>query len=522
MTSFEHRQLVRQLREADTRPDAGEAYREWLNASQHLDLLRSHDQQKEILVHALTRHSLVYSLIVDESRVNPIDIENLLQWDESLYSMRSAYYVDDSKKLAISKKFDWSCEALSDSKPLVYAREYKEKTYLEVLQEYAHLSDIYWFEDQNSYCRYDKIGDVEQVISFQTQPDIASALITPLEQYLAANNSVLIRVFDFKLFNKISLGNMSAERSEHVEGDSLFYCQDIYTADGVSITRGAQVIFPSVTKEDAHQSIFENDYGSVQSPVDFRGLSGTVAQFRLEPIFFNPEVLHKYKADDEKYSIDGGMISCRGGWYLRSYDVNDAGQVHAYLCDLRMLPHREQEYWKSFNEEPRAGISARAWKTDFKAQFPDPDELEHLLSIITRWYESSVPWWKNDPRLLKSVNIPYTSSRKDWAQEFQNLSELVSAGFQTKYIRSAMDDRELNYDTSWRSLALLSRLTGNDLAALKMVQRIRSTVAAHAGGKEGERLWRDALGGHDSPADHFRHMCLMIVNELELIEKTFS
>jgi hypothetical protein len=44
------------------------------------------------------------------------------------------------------------------------------------------------------------------------------------------------------------------------------------------------------------------------------------------------------------------MIDCRGGWSLRDFDTNEAGQVHAYICDLRNLPYQEQLYWKSFNE----------------------------------------------------------------------------------------------------------------------------------------------------------------------------
>lgn len=521
MTSFEHRQLVRRIQEADSRPDSAEAYREWLNASQHLDLLRGHDRQKEILVHALTPHSLVYSLIVDESRVMPIDVSDLLQWGESLYSVRSAYYVGDSKKLSISRESDWSCRTLDDSKPLLYAREYNDKTYLEVLQEYVHLSNAYWFEDQESYCRYDRLGDIEQIVSLQNQPDIASALMAPLSQYLAASDSVLIRVFEFRMFKEVSLGNMSVERSEYREDNSLFYYHDIYDSGEMSIARGAQVIFPAITQNDAYQAIFESSAEDEQTSIDFIGHDGEVAQFNLEPVFFRPEVLHKYKADKEKYTIDRGMISCRGGWYLRSHDVNDAGQVYAYLCDLRLLPRQEQEYWKSFNENPRAGISERSWKTDFLAQFPELDELEQLLSILTRWHESGVPWWENDPQLLRSINIPYTSSRKDWAQEFQNLSELVNAGFQTKYIRGTLDTKEIGYDRSWKSLKLLSCLTSNDLTTLKTVQRIRSTVAAHTGGKEGEGLWHDALAEHDSPAAHFLHLCRMIVEELEIIEKIF-
>ena len=57
--------------------------------------------------------------------------------------------------------------------------------------------------------------------------------------------------------------------------------------------------------------------------------------FEMSPVFFRPEVLLKYKADSDKYRLAGRSISCRGGWSLQTYDINDAGQVHTYLVDRR-------------------------------------------------------------------------------------------------------------------------------------------------------------------------------------------
>jgi len=68
--------------------------------------------------------------------------------------------------------------------------------------------------------------------------------------------------------------------------------------------------------------------------------------------------LHRFKADPEKYSLDDRSITCRNAWYLKSYDINEAGQVHAYIGDLARLPIEEQRYWQSFNEWSNGSISA--------------------------------------------------------------------------------------------------------------------------------------------------------------------
>ena len=91
--------------------------------------------------------------------------------------------------------------------------------------------------------------------------------------------------------------------------------------------------------------------------------------FELSPAFFRPEVLSKYKTDREKYTVSSRKIECRAAWVLNGYDVNEAGQVHAYICDLANLPYSEQLHWLGFNEEPKATISARAIANDFKGQF---------------------------------------------------------------------------------------------------------------------------------------------------------
>ena len=68
--------------------------------------------------------------------------------------------------------------------------------------------------------------------------------------------------------------------------------------------------------------------------------------------FFKPEVLHRDKANPAKYVLTDRNISCKGAWYLKTYDVKSAGQVHTYLGYLGDLPYQEQIYWASINEWP--------------------------------------------------------------------------------------------------------------------------------------------------------------------------
>src|SRR5699024_5751850 len=87
------------------------------------------------------------------------------------------------------------------------------------------------------------------------------------------------------------------------------------------------------------------------------------------PAFFRAEVLHRFKADPEKYSLEVRSISCRNTWNLKTFDINEAGQVHTYIGYLADLPYEEQLYWQAFNEWPKGSISERAFQTDIIGDF---------------------------------------------------------------------------------------------------------------------------------------------------------
>ena len=158
--------------------------------------------------------------------------------------------------------------------------------------------------------------------------------------------------------------------------------------------------------------------------------------YEMSPAFFDPEVLVKYKSDREKYQVleEQRLIRCRAGWSLRAYDVNEAGQVHAYIVYLRSLPYQEQLYWLSFNKEPKAGISARALEHDFKGEWTDiTTPLVDLLALLRKWTDAKVSWWTlGSDELFAAVNTPYTSSVDEWSRAFSDLAKLLVEGFQVK------------------------------------------------------------------------------------------
>ena len=253
--------------------------------------------------------------------------------------------------------------------------------------------------------------------------------------------------------------------------------------------------------------------------------------YELSPAFFRPEVLSKYKADRDKYAIDEmrRFITCRGAWELRSYDVNEAGQVNAYICDLRYLPYQEQLYWASFNEEPKGTISHRAIENDFEGiSSSQITGLERILHILRQWREQKANWWGiQNEALFLQINTPISNSKDEWAQAFLALAKAVVEGFQTKPIRALLRNKHISFDDDERPLSLLEKLIprkgsadglSGKLEGLKAAQKIRSKVHSHRQGTEASVLAKAALMEHGSYREHFEHICNQIADELETIE----
>ena len=393
-------------------------------------------------------------------------------------------------------------KTIKGSRQLLFARTIpesadRERLYYEVSQEYAHITELHFLRERDAYCRFDKHGDLEHVVSLTTKrtPQGVS-LVTfkrdPLEEYLAASSSVLVRMFDFTLLNRSAFTAWPDTPEDLVRERDLFYHQKV---DGkrAAYTNGVQIIFPRKTKTELFAAITGDQVfdGSPQyvefTALDWRNkrvtnistdprattnyfqTAGNTRPFELSPAFFRPDVLLKYKSDTDKYVVDNRDIRCRSAWELRDYDINDAGQVHAYICDLSRLPYEEQLYWKSFNEEPKSGISERAYINDFKGEPVElTDPLLRIKRLLNRWRDKRVPWWTlRDDAAITHVTTPRTRSRDEWARAFSNLAKLVIEGFELRAIRARLSEMGIEWTKEERSLALLQRALSRDARRAK-------------------------------------------------------
>ena len=520
-----------------------------------------------MIIFASGRHTFIHTVVLSEDRLNPPDMDDLLGWSVSPVGSAASYAWGggrDDVRVERGSPVHGS-EALEAARALVFARQVPALPgaatgYFEVAQEYSHLTEAHLVPEHSAYCRFDERGNIDEIVTMSSKTgDDDLSLVTfkrgPLEEYLAASRSALVRMFDFTLLRCGDFSRWPDGPEELTKQSTISFRQKI-DPEKAAYTRGVQLIWPSrtsaeifsrmkgePTEADTAQYVdfvaydFRNGCVRVISTdptatTNYSQWEGNSLPFELSPAFFGPEVLSRYKNDSEKYSIEDRHIYCRDAWELRGYDVNEAGQVHVYICDLRNLPYQEQLYWKSFNEEPKTGISERALRNDFQSEWFDAtNSLERIKQILKQWKQSDAPWWKlRDPTSISRVTRPLTSSRDEWADSFANLAQLVIEGFSVRAIRTKLQQRGTPCKGTHKSLALLELLVSDrgasngehSLKGLRLVQRIRSKVGAHVRGREAIGLARGAIEDYGSYAAHFESVCSSVVKELEHIQRAFG
>lgn len=559
MPSYKHTDLTRQIRGLDVLPKDDSEYMDWIRATGHLGLLRDNAKNDELVIYASCNHIFIHSVVVEESRLKNLNRRSLLNWNGNPYRSCADYGWSRKDGYGIHRDNSlWGHEPLNNAQQLIFGRELsgsKDGHYYEILQEYAHLADIHWRQERDAYCRFDESGDWEDVVSVTRGTDVGSLNIVTfrrqqLDQFLAFSHSALVCTFEFNLCHLGEDIVWEAELETVSEGRNIFYDQRIEAGKagyyhGVQIIRpdspdtlfSQAGIWPPAHDEREHAEFIAWDWRHKCNTKISTDPSATTNHiqpendlpFALSVAFFSAEVFSKYKNDPDKYTIDEGrrLISCRGGWDLRSYGINDAGQVYAYICDLRELPYKEQQYWKSFNEERKTGISQRSIETDFQARFSTiTTPLEDLLAVMRRWSDTGIPWWHLREEGLE-MDIHPPNNRREWGQSFMSIAKLVIDGLESNFFYRILEEagkankRDKGLSIRLATLVLTNRGvldSGTRLEGLEEIQLIRSKCAAHPRGSEARMLEKEAIEKFGSYSAHFEYVCGKAIDDLKKIE----
>jgi hypothetical protein len=437
-------------------------------------------------------------------------------------------------------------------------------TYVEILQKLLHVFGLHFIEDRNAYCRLDKRGDLEDVISINRVADpsghyrgglVVTIQREILDEYAAVTDTSIVRMFDLTRCRIGSFGGWSTTGDEGESADGDMYYRYHIEPGRASYMRGVQIVPSRMSRDEAARKVGwgEPEHRKYESFIAVDRKNGGVVceistepgrtanyfiesdlPWEISPAFFRPDVLLRYKADTDKYSMEHGSITCRGAWSLKTYDINDAGQVHTYIAYLRDLPHEEQLYWKAHNEAPKGPMSERAITTDLRGErYVERDALEGIRSTVDSLNTLRPSWWApRSEKIVARAHYAVTTSEDEWATEILNLDQLTVEGFRTTALRSHASRLGRTGLEKLGSLKLIEQcLIGlgwdeepaHEVAApLHELHYMRSRVKAHDTGSEVASIRKSVLKEHGTFVNHSRSLATRCDEAMTAIAKALA
>ena len=550
-------------------PNSDEEFNEWIQQKEMIPFLEREIEETFIIIYASLPFAFIHSALIDQVDLDEKKIEDLLGWSGNPFDTWSL--AASSNDVLISGPLEnIHSELLSKGRQILYIREFEgvpsREKYFELDQMISQVLDIHFLEERNAWCKLDGHGDIEDIVKVIEieglhREDFNKIVVfkkSALDEFACVGNYSLCRRFDFTRYNPKGFPGWSHtnESVNFTNGRNIFGTLCVEENVG-SFSRGIQIArCNSVSKESIIDKLWGREIsGGPKQYASFITMdwkNETIAEiscapdslsnyftesnlpFEISPAFFKPEVLLKYKSDREKYKLNNYSISCRGAWYLKSYGINDAGQVFSYVGDLNRLPYSEQLHWKQYNEPPNAGLPKRTIETDFCGMWSDvEDPLISLKTFLRKLSKLDVGWWTlkgdNSPEKL---NYPYTSSTDDWEEEILNLDQVIIEGFNEKWLRKKTAELGILTDPSYRSLKLIEELlkgfgyeedhAENIMSPFREIHNLRSKLKGHTSGEEAVLLRKNALIQFRSYYMHYRNLISECIESLEILKDAFS
>lgn len=223
----------------------------------------------------------------------------------------------------------------------------------------------------------------------------------------------------------------------------------------------------------------------------------------LTPVFFKPEVLDRYRKLPQ-FKVTERRITCGSQWSIEIDNIIP-GRVMVFLGDLgRDLPESERRHFLSYEMSPTDQVVAdEVIAQDFMNAWID-DTAGPVGHFEIAFSKMKAAWFErfgfslyrdfhpDDANLEKQIHVPTSDS----LEEFETLVQTLA-----KCLVGYIDEAKLSgYEDSGSINKLSSFLEAQgielDLTPLRDLQSLRSAAAAHAKGKNYDKLKQRLLTGN--------------------------
>ena len=329
-------------------------------------------------------------------------------------------------------------------------------SYCEIDQEFRLYHDLAHDPDRGLFLTFDDSGREIEVI--RIGPHEITARLKYLRQYQAGTQQNLAVYVDSVRYSTIPLENVG-ERHDSERNENGIWSRHVAACDfHREYSTFSRVLFKVILRtprlekagiwpfdEDEEPEVsfiigVNEDGENVEYTSDpdklgnYFGANPEAPNY-LTPIYFRPEVLAKYYAEPERYTVSDGHLSCLGLWICQ-IDNDLESNVVVFLGDLgRDLPYEERLHWRQFNIPPERGISETNFQRSFLVQFTEPKAADLVFRDEYKRFSADwsvkfgwpffLPLAPGDAHLADIIRIPVTNSQGEMDEQVLCLTKLL-------------------------------------------------------------------------------------------------
>jgi hypothetical protein len=408
---------------------------------------------------------------------------------------------------------------------------------------------LYHDLDRNQLLKFDDRGD-ETVVA-KIESDRVEVRLKEIRQFLALKEMHLAIYFDSKRYSEL-LPNELPISLDHQDDLTHYSIRANYDNSpfeekyqSFSYLMGKKLITPLPLKQcgiwpfsDKEDNYIEFIIGLDEdgNRILYSCNPDELANY-LTPVFFRREVLTKYYAHPELYSVEDGFLRCKGLWGIQ-IDNNHHDYIIVFLGDLgRDLPSEEQLYWRSYNVPPEGKISKVNFKRSFLAEATDPEQIDLVFKsqfkmFSNNWHTSKgwflfLPLAEADQHLFNALHIPLTNSQQEFDSQVLALTKLMIDSLNEKGIVKAisepLDSQNSKGISKFEHFLKQSLLPDyqKHIQFLRNLQELRSTGVGHRKGKSYDKIASSFGLKEGNLASVFKKILIEATELIKELEKYF-
>jgi len=284
------------------------------------------------------------------------------------------YWKDDRKYVDYLRFGDDNC-----IEPLILHRSFYSlrKPYLEISEEFRTFHNLFHDLKSNHFYKFDESGN--EILVAVIKENSVQIRLLEIRQFIAVREMHLALYFDSTEWSEYSLDLLVLTKDEELEIQNTTNCYVLNFGRGglsrhdESFSRllGKRIVQPLPKEKSGFEGFEERSlkyvdfiigidpdgdeiiYTSEEAKLSNNFGANPSAPHYLTPVFFRKTVLDKYYQQTSKYSLEAGMLQCKGLWSMRLDNYGDSDYIAAWLGDLGLyLPYEEALHWRAHNIPP--------------------------------------------------------------------------------------------------------------------------------------------------------------------------